>query len=123
MTNQPYYDCPLEAAYMAKCFGVTYYTQPDASDADDPYTFENEFKRFGIDFNRQKIKYYIHPDSLSTFEPQDGDMDNKGFFYDDVIWKRALRIEGGDLMRVNRSIQQIIQRNGKQFFWPKGVGA
>ena len=71
-----YYDCPLEAALMAKNHGVEYMqgtTSPKHKfRLEDFYTYFNRV----VDFIKpiKGLFFYIHPDSLHIFEPQLDDM-------------------------------------------------
>jgi len=102
-----YYDCPLQAAIMAKEFGVEYEWSGK---------LEPQESAFGLII--VPARYYIHPDSLPIFEPKYGDkgiaQEGKGatcgFFNK---WEVLVAPEESVIDKVH-----IIYRN-KPFFTPK----
>lgn len=105
-----YYDDPLHAAIMARDFGVTYARPDDCRMTMQWADYHSDAKNVS-DFEEHD-KLYIHPDSYSIFEPQEGDMvytkNDSGS--ESVCWVY------GDTEKLQR---EIIQRNGKAFFMPK----
>jgi len=110
-----YYDDPLAAAYMAREFGVEYYTYPDGSDKDDPINCD-EFKDHGVCLSDNST-FYIHPDSLHIFNPRRGDL----VYYHPIdlheLWCWS-EWEPSDIHKSFSDIGDIIQRNDKPFFMP-----
>lgn len=131
-----YYDCPIEAAYMAKKFGVRLYVlenndlwdwmQTDCGkvyveDASTTLTIGHHL--FCINaYSTGKI--YIGPDSEHIFKPQVGDgvvncdddparvvRDGKEVGPYEVPLSQALKWVGREA--------KIIFREGKPFIWPK----
>jgi len=90
-----YYEDPLEAAYMAKHYGMK--LDPEI----EVYIYRDE----------ENFKYYIHPDSLPLLEPMDGDL-----VTDAVISQIAMLKE---MRKADLPVGKIIQRAGKAFHWPK----
>lgn len=109
-----YYTCPIEAAYMAKNFGVKIMVNDTEGT-----------EMLCVISSLSRDKYYIHPDSLSVFEPQEGDLvycmgsyqimpadiDDFGVKYDRriIIQNVTSPIATG----------KIIQRNNKPFIMPQ----
>lgn len=77
--NRLYYDCPIEAAYMAKNFGVKFLHELrfeievyfSLHNNDISWLFNEET---GDDYSYTRDKFYIDPDSLPIFEPMEGDI-------------------------------------------------
>ncbi len=104
-----YYDCPIEAAYMAKNFGVRFNIIAK-SDKDNFFMWEVR-----PEYNEGQI-LHVHPESLSIFEPQLKDMlRNKKTggitlgVYQGLLDHNPKAIENDD----------IIYRNNKPFIMPK----
>lgn len=106
-----FYNDPLVAAYMAKHFGMKFYTYPDGSDLSEPITWENEFSRFH--YHEGEVNWRVHPDSLQLLERRMSDI-CQGLNNSSVFCVAALL---GD------NAGQIIQRDGKRFFWPESEEA
>ncbi len=111
-----YYDCPLEAAYMAKNFGMRFIAPLNAKfDWKSPDSYMSR--------NREWIlingKLYIHPDSVAMLEPRDDDLcevvDDDMFCVD----CGGVYGYGCDIIERQNKFKKIIQRDGKPFFWPK----
>jgi len=104
-----YYTCPIEAAYMTKNFGIIF---------DDEYRIFVNLESIGmyLDFDilKDDIKHYIHPESLSIFEPQVGDLVRIDIapFHDFIIMNSYF-------LSTNCEIKEIIQRNGRAFIMPE----
>lgn len=109
-----YYNCVIEAAYMAKNFGVKFQSLQG-----------NLNKCFDFDIDDcEKILNYcgdphlsVHPDSLHIFEPKLGDF----------IETEMLNGGGGDMyhyhfpdtqLKADKSVK-VILRNGKPFIYPQ----
>ncbi len=86
MIKKYYYDCPIEAMYMAKNFGVEYIEHCISSIA-------GELSVSVAQNDNREFKIYITPESEHIFEKQGGDLyihpifapepiqrDNKNFF-------------------------------------------
>ena len=113
MPKLTYYTCPLKAAYMAKEFGVEYSYCPGAFS----YSFRNN------DLAQYKEKYYIHAESMAVLKPKEKDLVEIGGQLETVerlfinahgermLWAEDEHYTPGD-------VDKIIQREGKQFFWP-----
>ena len=102
MTKLYYYDCSIEAAYMAKNFGVKFRSAGGAAlvycwgcrfapESMPCAVFEGEY-------------YYITPESLALLDPKKGD----------------LFLGSGRLLQEGEQPEPIktIQRDGKPFIWP-----
>lgn len=115
-----YYDCPIEAAYMAKNFGAK--LRLELIDAETGiidlqqfpitswHTLTSLFGTTGL-----SPYFYIHPDSLHIFKPQEGDFCTweKNKYIDTFTW-----CELADYAAINSEIK-IIQRDNKPFITPK----
>ena len=138
MLRRAYYTCPLQAAYMAKEFGV----KSRIHKYGDKFWDAGGEERFEYSDDPELIvdlwiedypeERGIHPDSMAVFEPMVGDlvtgtaryMDNKSDFCSgvyntaaDVGWQIEEfngRVFGRDVSNL-----RIIQRQGKPFFWPQ----
>lgn len=69
--TQYYYDCPINAMYMADKFGIFFDIEGRKTNYVALFAHEiiSEDK-----MNGRVDKYYIHPDSVSLFKPQMGDL-------------------------------------------------
>lgn len=132
-----YYDDPLQAAYMAREFGVKYtYTELKGK---DKYSY-NYWPFFDYDYDGQPecatqetltdpcINWDIHPDSHGVFDPEPGDIFNDNFVICMVKCEYPQysglpefpEDEALELIRKRApGVNAIIQRNGKPFFMPK----
>ncbi len=128
MTN-PYYTCPLEAAYMAKYHNFTF----GFYDEDTEEFIEMDDLDCWIAESEDTERFYLHPDSLSLLEPQDGDAfrilvpQSVGepiwmYGYIEVDGTSYLTTDHGYREDVERLMSQykleIGRRNDRQFFWP-----
>lgn len=128
-----YYDCPIEAAYMAKNFDVEFLVDGKAVVYDDNSTSPSGKRlRFwycdengDIDeacYVEDEEKIYIHPESLPIFEPMEKDIAMfKGEFdnlYGEVrfsgTWARLK-----DMICGEHHYSRTIERNNKPFITPK----
>lgn len=126
-----YYRCPLQAAYMNKEFGVEF------KDANPKTGTEAWLGKF---LYREVETYYIHPDSMSVFEPQVGDMitqkdddgiqelsgwvgdkDDEGLVIYSFLQNGKPVAKGRSIMDhiMFEDVEMIIQRDNKPFFWPQ----
>lgn len=130
-----YYDDPLIAVYMVREFGVKFKAEHMwcLHDVTSLYgeieiSFEDKTEfDFGLClFSNTEIGHtsesilYIHSDSHSIFEPQDGDLiymkNGSHTMLIDDIWIENF----GD--KFDLQLDEIIQRNGKHFFMPNIEG-
>ena len=135
-TNQPYFDDPLKAAIAMRDWGVKlgFYEPGEPTIAEfngGIFTIGNDcFVEINLGYLYERMafchredaademSYFIHPDSLSIFEPQDGDMDDRGCSFFDGVWIAHLASEITHTKWLKAG-QKIIQRNGSYFPWPK----
>lgn len=125
--TEAYYTCPLQAAYMNKEFGVKYgikhygkivwdCTGDIMSDDWHPIQEVDEI----IGDVRMHDEYYIHPDSMSVLEPQQGDVFctiRPDAVSVEVVMSDIRAEEFKHLIKTQGA--KIIQRDNKPFFWPK----
>lgn len=97
-----FYTDPLEAAYMAKHFGVKFH--------DYDWSFDLIECLEGITHDRN---YVIHPDIYHILEPQVGDL---------LLWSGHYHVAYTEDEAKKFKYGKIIQRNGKAFFWPEMDG-
>jgi catechol 2,3-dioxygenase-like lactoylglutathione lyase family enzyme len=105
-----FYTDPLAAAYMSKHFGMRLTDRTNDEEAFPACDLCREP-------DLRSERYYVHPDSLHLLEPCDGDV---------VRW-RISDGRGGWIPEAGSfgfyegtgSIETIIQRDGKPFFWPE----
>ena len=133
MKKKYYYDCPIQALYMNKEFGVRFYTSFKSDVLDKKLSFHVDIRDIcnvliellGI-YNPllSDNKIYVAPESEFNFEPKEGDLgqmkaEGARFFvkYNESLkeWKEWHC--GGYYSDKNGS--EIIYRNGKHFFNPK----
>jgi hypothetical protein len=138
MTRRFYTD-PLEAAWMAKHFGMRFeILKPrlpiDADVREVPYcsggfigvtTWDGD-KMLGSRPHHPDEVLYIHPDSLCLLEPQTGDIGEEGGFtfkyggfiggWNNGNWDKPVYPDRAAAVR-------IIQRNGLAFHWPESEAA
>lgn len=107
-----YYSDQLKAAYMAREFGMRF-LRPDGSEVNLSHGMGREMGDDGwIEFIAvPNDGDYIHPDSLSILQPQEGDLveastetEQYTFYYHAEMLAKS---------------DKIIQRQGKAFFWPE----
>lgn len=136
MITKLYYDDPLQAAYMAREFGVKYQSEykwqsEKWGDKYGDYLEHFIFVLPGGSLTEQVDEYYIHPDSLDIFEPKLHDVvEWDGIMFGMVI---GVNEEEGDI-GVQHGCQDdgscdvytlepyeitIIQRDNKPFFTPR----
>lgn len=124
-----YYTDPLAAAYMAREFGVRFFdgTKDDELKA---IRYDNCIKwaySSGIFPDGERVdsfsfykgeRFYIHPDSLSIFEPKVEDLMTEGKTIVEHVYKTIDKqvMSRGHLFY---SPYKIIQRNNKPFFMPE----
>ncbi len=113
-----YYTCSLQAAYMAKEFGMEFCHIENIGCIVDP---SQEIRVYG--------KAYIHPDSIKLLEPQKYDVvivsrsfcadslsyvdGAKGSLQPSILLKDLISNDERDIQLV-----EILQRGGKHFFYP-----
>ena len=140
-----YYDCPIEAAYMADKFSVNFcYDYTEEKNVKFPiycnYSQETDDLDGGfiettyLHDNIPVSKFHIHPDSEQVFEPQVGDvihLNHQGFIVvqgsDGYPERKEDFFEGYgthplfrfDIVRGGEERIEILKRNGKPFIWPK----
>ena len=126
MMTKYFYDCSIKAAYMAKEFGMDFYSSDDI----DSY-FEHDLESLLDVINEDTNNFYIHEDSLSMLEPVGGDhvtVDDGDLVYSDIIdnVESEIPIGGGaDFWGINgnyfdkEDITSIDKRNNKPFIWPE----
>ena len=129
MEKKYYYECPIQALYMMKEFGVNLKCENESS------SYYYSFGKAMLDHIRREVlkdttweknlgKIYVAPESEHIFEPKEGDLgqmkaEGARFFvkYNESLkeWKEWHC--GGYYSDKNGS--EIIYRDGKQFFNPK----
>ena len=129
MKKKYYYDCPIQALYMMKEFGVNLKCENESS------SYYYSFGKAMLDHIRREVlkdttweknlgKIYVAPESEHIFEPKDGDLgqmkaEGARFFvkYNESSkeWKEW---HGGGYYS-NKNGSDIIMRDGKNFFNPK----
>ena len=129
MTKKYYYDCPIQALYMNKEFGVNLKCENESS------SYYYSFGKAMLDHIRREVlkdttweknlgKIYVAPESEHIFEPKEGDLgqmkaEGARFFvkYNESLkeWKEWHC--GGYYSDKNGS--DIIMRDNKHFFNPK----
>lgn len=104
-----YYTDPLKAAWMAREFGVKF-EQDNFSQGRDWLC--------GSTLYHGDAPYFIHPDSLSIFEPMEGDLVycHPTDVYE--IW-RDEKFEPTVVHKSFADLGDIVTRNGKAFFMPE----
>lgn len=156
-----YFDDPLQAAYMAREFGVRYSFKGERYPklTPDRAGFFNDFVDWDNNGDAQftDMTHHIHPDSYSIFEPKEGDViaspdcpsrqdaestNNPDHFlvgadknnkpYIECVWSDSYETERERIYfdftkrkrkpRMGYQIKdfQIILRDNKHFFMPKG---
>jgi len=107
-----YYDDALQAAWMAREFGVRITTENGLDVANVAVGMAS---RLNDSFVYHDPPYHIHPDSLRLFEPIEGDLVTSWSFPDGIRSKSGIQ---KSLISKGREVK-IIQRNGKAFFMPE----
>lgn len=116
--NKLYYDCPISAAYMTKNFGVLMANQygnnllAEISNGNQITWFET-----GVD-KYCKNNFYIHPDSLSIFEPQLKDIAVRKDYVQSGC--HPFIVFDDDIKEMRNRVHEyyILLRNGKPFIMP-----
>ena len=129
MEKKYYYDCPIQALYMMKEFGVNLKCENESS------SYYYSFGKAMLDHIRREVlkdttweknlgKIYVAPESEHIFEPKEGDLgqmkaEGARFFvkYNESLkeWKEW---HGGGYYS-DKNGSDIIMRDGKHFFNPK----
>ena len=129
MEKKYYYECPIQALYMMKEFGVNLKCENESS------SYYYSFGKAMLDHIRREVlkdttweknlgKIYVAPESEHIFEPKEGDLgqmkaEGARFFvkYNESSkeWKEWHC--GGYYS--DKNVSNIIYRNGKHFFNPK----
>jgi hypothetical protein len=104
-TQKLYYSCPLEAAYMAKNFGVKF----NGADYETLCLLASDNYKLDADF-------FVLPDSLSIFEPQVGDTVFNGEIHYDI---EQLQTAQYYQHHIKHSGFEIRSRNGRPFIMPQ----
>lgn len=121
-----YYDCPIEAAYMAKNFGFDFVTEGYGS----KLNFQGS-SDFRIEDIHNGIyagdKYYVAHESVALLGAKSGDLAETicqpyGSNCFDMWSEETTRIFGYYEEEVGEKLRRIIQRDGKPFIWPKKEG-
>lgn len=116
-----FYTCPLEAAYMAKRFGMRFCDRTGLSVSVDPSVWYMAERHY------QAGSLCIHPDSLHLLEPTDGDLSYDGFVWNQKIeaWEKPTgETYNGQclyLLHLKEKHHTAI-RNGTHFMWPESEG-
>ena len=128
MTKRYYYDCAIEAAYMAKNFGMVL---TDSNGESLMYHGDVDFSPSNISLQSTLYRGSIHhiaPDSLPLLKPKCGDVvqlkDNYVGRVDDYgdVETAGDRVIGNVDIKcpdMNSYRWGITQRDGKPFIWPK----
>lgn len=106
-----FYTCPIEAAYMAKGFGVEFLVVWHGEETIVGWDNGDGASVFFGD--NTDGPFYIHPDSLHIFEPEQGDWSIPCNIFTQGVWRN---IYGGDS---EPHEYKTDKRNGKAFIWPK----
>ena len=117
MTRKLYYNCPIEAAYMAKNFGARFKDEEFLYYA---HSLIGDYFDFNYFNQNHPYKNYIHPNSLSIFEPQVGDT-LKGSPFGVVSVNGTRQMSAEAQLAINEAVGNtiIIQRNNKPFIMPQ----
>jgi len=141
VTDRYFYTDPLEAAYMAKHFGMRFSEGEIYDGKGTAYACQifavQRFDSESIEIHctdKGNYQFYIHPDSLALLEPIKDDLIHivRGFcsYYKivhDVVKRGGKVVTGiwsdGEHWDTSTSVLlhdwEIIQRDGKAFFWPE----
>ena len=118
MTDRYFYTDPLEAAYMAKHFGMKLFVPEDDFEQEELLTTAACVFMAFEKWDEERV--FIHPDSLPLLEPKLHDCImqkcNDGEPYRDCC---VFVLEERDLPWEMEEESRIIQRDGKHFFWPE----
>ena len=120
MKKKYYYDCPIQALYMNKEFGVEFFIKDD--DGDD-YDFtewylnsQNVLELF-IELKAFTCRIYVKSESEHIFEPKKGDEGR----WARLVGAHYANYNGEQWVSagIEEKLPNIIYRNGKHFFNPK----
>ena len=128
MKKKYYYDCPIQALYMNKEFGVQFYISYKNDFSDKKLSFYVDIKNiYNVLIQLLGIcniyKIYVAPESEHIFEPKEGDLGIERnlhtlepCFFGGTYW-----FYDNDYLEIKPHPQKvnIIYRNGKHFFNPK----
>ena len=128
MEKKYYYDCPIQALYMNKEFGVQFYISYKNDFSDKKLSFYVDIKNiYNVLIQLLGIcniyKIYVAPESEHIFEPEEGDLGIERnlhtlepCFFGGTYW-----FYDNDYLEIKPHPQKvdIIYRNGKNFFMPK----
>ena len=117
-----YYTDPLAAAYMAREFAVMLRT-PCAQNIAPSGMLEHWHELLKVNPKLNLDRIYIHPDSLSIFEPKLHDLvEWEGLVFGFVIGlnEGEVGVQHGesDVYTLDKDECTIIQRDDKPFFYP-----
>ena len=123
-----YYDCPIQALYMQKEFGVQFYTIHKSDLSDKKLSFHVDIKNiYNVLIQLLAIynpmisdnKIYVAPESEHIFEPKEYDIG----IYNGELWTFIARqwVLSNDYEQTESDdfIKNIVERDGKHFFNPK----
>jgi len=146
MTARYYYDCPIEAAYMAENFKMKFFKFLHEGSQDNIATELRHFftgEDYGDWLYPAAKRFYIHPESLHLLEPKINDVfhDAAGDYGWGIVGKvcgdpginqEVAEIQRSQhlyaLLHITRKMKEkdssisIIQRYGNPFIWPKKEG-
>lgn len=127
MKKKYYYDCPIQALYMNKEFGVQFYISYKNDFSDKILSFHVDIKNIYnvliqlLGIYHQTLsdnKIYVAPESEHIFEPKEGDLgiEIEPCFFGGTYW-----FYDNDYLEIKPHPQKvdIIYRNNKHFFMPK----
>jgi len=130
--KKKYYNCPIQALYMNKEFGVQFYISYKNDFSDKKLSFHVDIENIYnvliqlLGIYNQKLsgyKIYVAPESEHIFEPKKGDLGIERnlhtlepCFFGGTYW-----FYDNDYLEIKPHPQKvdIIYRNGKHFFNPK----
>jgi len=122
MKKKYYYDCPIQALYMMKEFGVNLKCENESS------SYYYSFGKAMLDHIRREVlkdttweknlgKIYVAPESEHIFEPKKGDEGR----WARLVGAHYANYNGEQWVSagIEEKLPEIIYRNGKHFFNPK----
>ena len=128
MKKKYYYDCPIQALYMMKEFGVNLKCENESS------SYYYSFGKAMLDHIRREVlkdttweknlgKIYVAPESEHIFEPKEGDLGIERNLHtiEPCYFSGTYWFYENERVKTNPHQQRvnIIYRNGKHFFNPK----
>lgn len=129
MKKKYYYDCPIQALYMNKEFGVQFYISYKNDFSDKKLSFYVDIKNiYNVLIQLLGIcniyKIYVAPESEHIFEPKDGDIGQMKavgarFFVKYREGSKEWKEWPGGGYYSDKNGSDIIYRDGKNFFMPK----